>query len=115
MSGQVETTTHHRRNRCVAPEGWAGLLPTPRCSREHDSAAHLQTSRVQAMAECFSPQQSARKDTLGTSCPSLELVDSSTACSASLSRYALLRHSSFVRVACVDAHVRILCGLCVAV
>jgi HlyD family secretion protein len=40
----------HGRSRCVAPEGRAGLLPIPRCSREHDSAAHLQTSRMQAMA-----------------------------------------------------------------
>ena len=32
--------------RCMAPEGCAGLLPIPRSSREHDSVAHLQTSRV---------------------------------------------------------------------
>jgi hypothetical protein len=33
----------------MAPEGCAGLLPIPRSPREHDSVAHLQTSRVQAM------------------------------------------------------------------
>jgi hypothetical protein len=100
----------HGRSRCVAPEGRAGLLPIPRCSREHDSVAHLQTSRVQAMAECFGPPQSARKDALGTFYPSLEPVDSSTPRSAALSRCALLRHLSYVRAVCVDAHVRICAG-----
>src|ERR1022692_5162799 len=94
----------------MAPEGRAGLLPIPRCSREHDSVAHLQTSRVQAMAECSGPPQSARKDVLGTFYPSLEPVDSSTPRSAPLSRCTLLRHSSFVRAVCVDALVRICAG-----
>jgi len=49
---------------------------------EYDSAVHLQTSRVQARAECFSPQQSARKDALGKSYPSLEPVDCSIVCCA---------------------------------
>jgi hypothetical protein len=94
----------------VAPEGRAGLLPIPRCSREHDSVAHLQTSRVQAMAECSGPPQSTRTDALGASYPSLEPVDSSTPRSAPLSRCPLLRHSSFVRAVCVDALVRIRAG-----
>jgi group II intron reverse transcriptase/maturase len=100
----------HGRSRCVAPEGRAGLLPIPRCSREHDSVAHLQTSRVPAMAECSGPPQSARTDALGTFYPSPEPVDSSTPRSAPLSRCALLRHSSFVRAVCVDALVRICAG-----
>src|SRR5664280_2733684 len=100
----------HGRSRCVAPEGRAGLLPIPRCPRQHDSVAHLQTSRVQAMAECSGPPQSARKDVLGTFYPNLEPVDSSTPRSAPLSRCTLLRHSSFVRAVCVDALVRICAG-----
>ena len=100
----------HGRSRCVAPEGRAGLLPIPRCSREHDPVAHLQTSRVQALAECSSPPESARRDAVGTSYPSLEPVDSSTPRSAPLSRCTLLRYSSFVRAVCVDALVRICAG-----
>src|SRR5216684_7313380 len=96
----------------MAPEGCAGLLPIPRCSREHDTVAHLQTSRVQAMAECSDAPQPARTDALGTSYPSLEPVDSSTPRSAPLPRRSLLRHSSFVRAVCVDALVRICAGLC---
>src|ERR1700674_1037732 len=65
------------RSRCVAPEGRAGLLPIPRCSREHDSVTHLQTSCVQAMAECSGPPQPARTDALATFYPSLEPLDSS--------------------------------------
>ena len=65
-----------------APEGRAGLSPIPRRSWEHDSVAHLQTSRVPAMAECSGPPQSARTDVLGTFDPSLEPVDSSTTSSA---------------------------------
>src|SRR5713101_8477414 len=94
----------------MAPEGRAGLLPIPRCSREHDSVAHLQTSRVPAMAECSGPPQSARTDALGTLYPSLEPVDSSTPRSAPLSRCTLLRRSFFVRAVCVDALVRICAG-----
>src|SRR5713101_4108304 len=94
----------------MAPEGCAGLLPIPRCSREHDAVAHLQTSRVQAMAECSGPPQSTRTDALGTFYPSPEPVDSSTPRSAPLSRRTLLRHSSFVRAVCVDALVRIWAG-----
>src|SRR6266851_6773186 len=94
----------------MAPEGRAGLLPIPRCSREHDPVAHLQTSRVQALAECSSPPESARRDAVGTSYPSLEPVDSSTPRSAPLSRCTLLRNSSFVRAVCVDALVRICAG-----
>jgi hypothetical protein len=45
----------HGRCRCLAPEGCTGLLPIPRCSREHDSVTYLQTSRLQAMAECSGP------------------------------------------------------------
>src|SRR5713226_2814306 len=100
----------HGRSRCVAPEGRAGLLPIPRCSREHDAVAHLQTSRVQAMAECSGPPQSARTDALGTFYPSPEPVDSSTPRSAPLPRRTLLRHSSLVRAVCVDALVRIWAG-----
>src|SRR6266849_5426327 len=96
----------------MAPEGCAGLLPIPRSSREHDAVAHLQTSRVQAMAECSGPPQPARTDALGTFYPSLEPVDSSTPRSAPLSRCTLPRHSSFVRAVCVDALVRICAGLC---
>jgi hypothetical protein len=51
-----------------------------------------------------------RKDALGTFYPSPEPVDSSTPCSASLSRRTLLRYSSFVRAVCVDALVRIWAG-----
>src|ERR1700682_6783283 len=94
----------------MASEGCAGLLPIPCCTRQHDSVAHLQTSRVQAMAECSGPPQSARTDALGTPHPSLEPVDSSTPRSAPLSRCTLLRHSSFVRAVCVDALVRICAG-----
>src|SRR6266481_6454883 len=94
----------------MAPEGCAVILPIPRFSREHDSVAHLQTSRVQAMAECSGPPQSARTDAMGTFYPSPELVDSSTPRSAPLSRCTLLRHSSFVRAVCVDALVRIWCS-----
>src|SRR6266851_5132817 len=94
----------------MAPEGRAGLLPIPRGSREHDSVAHLQTSRVQAMAECSDAPQPARTDALGTFYPSLEPVDSSTPRSAPLPRRSLLRHSSFVRAVCVDALVRICAG-----
>src|SRR5260370_29943303 len=94
----------------MAPEGCAGISPIPRCSREHDSVAHLQTSRVQAMAECSGPPQSTRKDALGTIYPSPEPVDSSTPRSAPLPRCTLLRHSSFVRAVCVDALVRICAG-----
>lgn len=42
--------------------------------------------------------------------PSLEPGDSSTPRSAPLPRGALVRHSSFVRAACVAAHVRICAG-----
>src|SRR5713226_9368031 len=94
----------------MAPEGCAGLLPIPRGPREHDSVAHLQASRVQAMAACSGPPQSARTDAVGTLYPSLESVDSSTPSSAPLSRCPLLRHSSFVRAVCVDALVRICAG-----
>src|SRR3989449_11517093 len=94
----------------MAPEGCAGILPIPRSSREHDAVAHLQTSRVQAMAECSGPPQPARTDAVGTFYPSLEPVDSSTPRSAPLSRCTLLRHSSFVRAVCVDALVRIRAG-----
>src|SRR5664279_6658795 len=94
----------------MAPEGCAGILPIPRSSREHDAVAYLQTSRVQAMAECSGPPQPARTDALGTLYPSLEPVDSSTPHSAPLSRCTLLRHSSFVRAVCVDALVRICAG-----
>src|SRR5713226_8588963 len=100
----------HGRSRYVAPEGRAGLLPIPCCSREHDSVAHLQASRVPAMAECSGPPQSARKDALGTFYPSPETVDSPTPSSAPLSRCTLLRHPSFVRAVCVDALVRICAG-----
>src|ERR1039458_1185002 len=62
----------------MAPEGCAGILPIPRSSREHDAVAHLQTSRVPAMAECSGPPQPARRDALGTFYPSLEPMDSST-------------------------------------
>jgi hypothetical protein len=65
---------------------------------------------LQAMAECSGPSQPARTDALGTSHPSPEPVDSSTARSAPLSRCTLLRHSSFVRAVCVDALVRICAG-----
>src|SRR5664279_4687038 len=78
----------------MAPEGCAGILPIPRSSREHDAVAYLQTSRVQAMAECSGPPQPARTDALGTLYPSLEPVDSSTPHSAPLSRCTLLRRSS---------------------
>src|ERR1035441_4697550 len=94
----------------MAPEGCAGILPIPRSSREHDAVAYLQTSRVQAMAECSGPPQPARTDALGTLYPSLEPVDSSTPHSAPLSRCTLLRRSSFVRAVCVDALVRICAG-----
>src|ERR1019366_10581992 len=94
----------------MAPEGCAGISPIPRSSREHDSVAHLQTSRVPAMAECSGPPQPARTDALGTFYPSLEPVESSTPSSAPLSRCTLLRHSSFVRAVCVDALVTDLCG-----
>src|SRR5271170_1905188 len=94
----------------MAPEGCAGLLPIPCRSREHDAVAHLQTSRVQAMAQCSGPPQPARTDAMGTSYPSLKSVDSSTPRSAPLSRCTLLRHSSFVRAVCVDALVRICAG-----
>src|ERR1700692_4156017 len=99
----------------MAPEGCAGLLPIPRSSREHDAVAHLQTSRVQAMAQCSGPPQPARTDALGTSYPSLKSVDSSTPRSAPLSRCTLLRHSSFVRAVCVDALVRICAGPATAI
>ncbi len=79
-------------------------------SWEHDSVAHLQTSRVPAMAECSGPPQSARPDAVGTIYASLEPVDSSTPRSAPLSRCTLLRHSSFVRAVCVNALVRICAG-----
>src|SRR6185436_3565913 len=94
----------------MAPEGCAGLLPIPRSPWEHDSAAHLQTSRVQSMAECSGPPQPARKDALGTIYPSLEPMDSTTPGSASISCCTLLLHSSFVRAVCVDALVRIYAG-----
>jgi hypothetical protein len=94
----------------MAPEGCAGILPIPRSPREHDSVAHLQTSRTQAMAECSRPPQPARTDAVGTSYPNLEPVDSSAPRSAPLSRCTLLRHSSFVRAVCVDALVRICAG-----
>jgi len=79
-------------------------------SWEHDSVAHLQTSRLPAMAECFGLPQSARKDVLGTFDPSLEPVDSATPSSEPISRCTLLRHSSFVRAVCVNALVRICAG-----
>src|SRR6516164_1553523 len=94
----------------MAPEGCAGLLPIPRSPREHDSVAHLQASRVQALAECSGPPQSARQDALGTLHPSLEPVDSSTPRSAPLSRCTLLRHPSFIRAVCVNALVRLCAG-----
>src|SRR5664280_2398002 len=100
----------HGRSRCVAPEGRAGLLPIPRCPRKHDAVGHLQTSRVQAIAECSGSPHSALKDVLGTFYPNLEPVDSSPPRSAPLSRCTLLRHSSFVRAVCVDALVRICAG-----
>src|SRR5664279_4768788 len=86
----------------MAPEGCAGILPIPRSSREHDAVAYLQTSRVQAMAECSGPPQPARTDALGTLYPSLEPVDSSTPHAAPLSRCTLLRRSSFVRAVCAN-------------
>jgi hypothetical protein len=73
------------RSRWMASEGGAGLLPIPCSSREHDTVAHLQTSRVQAIAERSGPPQSARGDALGTSYPSPKPVDSSTPRSAPLS------------------------------
>src|SRR5215831_12575375 len=53
----------------MAPEGCAGLLPIPRGSREHDSVAHLKTSRVQAMAESSERQDSPEIDRGGSSRP----------------------------------------------
>ena len=56
----------------MAPKGGAEI------SREHDAVAHLQTSRVQAMARCSGPPKPARTEALGTLYPSLEPVDTST-------------------------------------
>src|SRR5262249_6868424 len=47
---------------------------------------------------------------MGSSPSSLEPMDSSTPCSASLSRCALCRHASKVRAVCVNALVRICAG-----
>ena len=51
IKAELQRRMHDR----MAPEGCAGLLPIPRSPQEHDSVAHLQTSRVQAMAECSGP------------------------------------------------------------
>src|SRR5262247_185465 len=55
-------------------------------------------------------RQSTRKSEMGSPPSSLEPLDSSTPCSASLSRCALCRHASQVRAVCVNALVRICAG-----
>src|SRR3954447_11601298 len=83
------------------------ITNTTRSRQTRLSCTSSNFARAGAMAECFTPQQSAREDALGTFYPTLEPVDSSIACSAPLSDYPLFRHSLFVKVVCVDAHVRI--------
>ena len=68
-------------------------------------------SRAQAFqAAACGIEPTVDRDVLGTSYPSLELVDSSAPRSAPLSRCGLLRYSSFVRAVCVNALVRICAG-----
>ena len=66
--------------------------------------------RMPIVAQRLSSSQSARADRLGSSQAPAGPVDSTTSCSASLSRQTLRRHSSSVRAVCVNAHVRICAG-----
>ena len=112
IKAELQRRMHDRtgRGRCMAPEGRAGLLPIPRCSGEHDSVAHLQTSRVLALAECSGPSQSTRTDAVGTAYPLLNRWIPPPRVLHPYPDGTLLRHSSLVRAVCVDALVRICAG-----
>src|SRR5271154_3478844 len=88
-------------------QGGHWLLPIQCCSRQHRSAANLPTARESAVAERSGSSQSTRKEEVGVTYSGLQQVDTQTPNPAPLSSCSLLRHSSFIRAVCVDAHVRI--------
>ncbi len=92
----------------MASEGRAGLLPIPRCARQHESITRFPASRMPTVAEHPGSSQSTRAGAMGSSHRIAGPVDSPAPSSASLSRQTLRRSpSSSVRAVCVNAHVRI--------
>src|SRR4051812_31303550 len=91
----------------MASEGGHRLLPIPCCSREYRSTAHLQTARKSTLAERSGSSQSTREEEVGVTDSGLQQVDTHTPNLAPVSSCPLLRHPSFIRAVCVDAHVRI--------
>src|ERR1017187_8475251 len=80
------------------------LLPIPCCTRQHRSTATLPQTRQSTVAKRTGTSQSTRAEELGEAHSSLRQVDTNTPRSAPLPGCPLLRHSSFIRAVCVDAH-----------
>jgi hypothetical protein len=99
-----------KRGRCLASEGRQWLLPIPCCARKSRSGAHLPSACGLSVAKCSSSSQSTRTQEMGPAHSDLRQVATTTPYPAPLPSDSLLRHPSFIRAACVDAHVRICAG-----
>src|ERR1700738_2277176 len=94
----------------MASECGHRLLPIPCRTRQHRSVAHLPKTRKSTVAKRTSTPESTRAEEVGEVRSGLRKVDTSTPRSDPLQRNPLLRHPSFIRAVCVDAHVRICPG-----